>query len=138
MNKSDLVFTYCYCYHFGGSKSQLCISLFCNKNTYEHIETLFAILMSLILYVSIAVHHSIIFSSIIPSYLFILLMLYDGKYPFNNIISFIFYIITNFSLLNSCCLLLQDHNVDQLLVLLLFQTQYKYSSSYILVPQFID
>jgi len=24
---------------------------------------------------------------------------YDGKYPFNNIISFIFYIITNFSLL---------------------------------------
>jgi len=33
-------------------------------------------------------------------------MSYDGKYPFNNIISFIFYIITNFSLLNSCCLLL--------------------------------
>jgi len=31
---------------------------------------------------------------------------YDGKYPFNNIISFIFYIITNFLLLNSCCLLL--------------------------------
>ena len=31
---------------------------------------------------------------------------YDGKYPVNNIISFIFYIITNFSLLNSCCLLL--------------------------------
>ena len=31
---------------------------------------------------------------------------YDGKYPLNNIISFIFYIITNFSLLNSCCLLL--------------------------------
>ena len=63
---------------------------------------------------------------------------YDGKYPLNNIISFIFYIITNFSLLNSCCLLLQDHNVDQLLILLLFRTQYKYSSSYIRVPQFID
>jgi len=31
---------------------------------------------------------------------------YDRKYLFNNIISFIFYIITNFSLLNSCCLLL--------------------------------
>jgi len=31
---------------------------------------------------------------------------YDGKYPINNIISFLFYIITNFSLLNSCCLLL--------------------------------
>jgi len=31
---------------------------------------------------------------------------YDGKYPFNNIISFIFYIITKFLLLNSCCLLL--------------------------------
>jgi len=31
---------------------------------------------------------------------------YDGKYPLNNIISFIFYIITNFLLLNSCCLLL--------------------------------
>ena len=56
----------------------------------------------------------------------------------NNIIFFIFYIITNFLLLNSCYLLLQDHNVDQLLVLLLFQTQYKYSSSYILVPQFVD
>ena len=35
-----------------------------------------------------------------------LLLSYDRKYPFNNIISFIFYIITNFSLLNSCCLLL--------------------------------
>jgi len=33
-------------------------------------------------------------------------MSYDGKYPLNNIISFIFYIITNFSLLNFCCLLL--------------------------------
>jgi len=33
-------------------------------------------------------------------------MSYDGKYPINNIISFLFYIITNFSLLNSCCLLL--------------------------------
>ena len=63
---------------------------------------------------------------------------YNGKYPFNNIISFLFYIITNFSLLNSCCLLLQNHNVDQLLVLLLFWTQYKYSISYILVPQFVD
>jgi len=31
---------------------------------------------------------------------------YDRKYPFNNIISFLFYIITNFSLLNFCCLLL--------------------------------
>ena len=31
---------------------------------------------------------------------------YDGKYPFNNIIFFLFYIITNFSILNSCCLLL--------------------------------
>ena len=31
---------------------------------------------------------------------------YDRKYPLNNIISFIFYIITNFLLLNSCCLLL--------------------------------
>jgi len=31
---------------------------------------------------------------------------YDGKYPINNIISFLFYIITNFSILNSCCLLL--------------------------------
>jgi len=33
-------------------------------------------------------------------------MSYDRKYPFNNIISFLFYIITNFSLLNSYCLLL--------------------------------
>jgi len=33
-------------------------------------------------------------------------LLYDRKYPFNNIISFLFYIITNFSILNSCCLLL--------------------------------
>jgi len=31
---------------------------------------------------------------------------YDRKYPINNIISFLFYIITNFSILNSCCLLL--------------------------------
>jgi len=31
---------------------------------------------------------------------------YDGKYPINNIISFLFYIITNFSILNSCYLLL--------------------------------
>jgi len=31
---------------------------------------------------------------------------YDGKYSINNIISFLFYIITNFSILNSCCLLL--------------------------------
>jgi len=31
---------------------------------------------------------------------------YDRKYLFNNMISFLFYIITNFSLLNSCCLLL--------------------------------
>jgi len=39
--------------------------------------------------------------------LFILVpMSYDRKYLFNNIISFIFYIITNFLLLNSCCLLL--------------------------------
>jgi len=30
----------------------------------------------------------------------------DEKYPFNNIISFLFYIITNFSLLNTCYLLL--------------------------------
>ena len=34
------------------------------------------------------------------------IMSYDGKYPINNIISFLFYIITNFSILNSCCLLL--------------------------------
>jgi len=33
-------------------------------------------------------------------------MSYDRKYLFNNIISFLFYIITNFSLLNSYCLLL--------------------------------
>jgi len=31
---------------------------------------------------------------------------YDGKYPINSIIFFLFYIITNFSILNSCCLLL--------------------------------
>jgi len=31
---------------------------------------------------------------------------YDGKYQLNNIISFFIYIITNFSVLNSCYLLL--------------------------------
>ena len=31
---------------------------------------------------------------------------YDGKYPINNIISFLFYIITNSLVLNSCYLLL--------------------------------
>jgi len=31
---------------------------------------------------------------------------YDGKYQLNNIVFFLFYIIINFSLLNSCCLLL--------------------------------
>jgi len=37
---------------------------------------------------------------------FAALVSYDGKYPINKIISFLFYIITNFLLLNSCYLLL--------------------------------
>jgi len=48
--------------------------------------------------------YSLVFGMLYQLYHF--LLSYDGKYPINNIISFLFYIITNFSILNSCCLLL--------------------------------
>ena len=71
--------------------------------TIKSVQVLF---MSIIITTWQRFYHRLSLNSPLPIWSHCAIMSYDGKYPFNNIIYFIFYIITNFSLLNSCCLLL--------------------------------